>query len=107
MVKHILRSGFLIFAMLFAAGSAFAAGHFHGHSNYRGSYFHGGSRIILAAPIVYPYPRYYYPAVIPEPAEPVTYVEQASNVWYYCASARAYYPYVANCPEEWQQVNPQ
>ena len=24
--------------------------------------------------------------------------------WYYCDSARGYYPYVSNCPEQWRAV---
>ena len=28
----------------------------------------------------------------------------AGDVWYYCASARAYYPYVNNCREPWSMV---
>ena len=32
--------------------------------------------------------------------------EQASN-WYYCNDAKAYYPYVRECPSGWMQVIPQ
>jgi hypothetical protein len=39
-------------------------------------------------------PMYPYP----EPAAP--------QYWYYCDSAGAYYPYVAECPEGWQPVVP-
>jgi len=66
----------------------------------------------------YPYPYSYYqpqPVIVVPPA-PV-YVEQPSprppvasrlpsGYWYYCASARAYYPYVSECPEAWQPVPP-
>jgi hypothetical protein len=27
--------------------------------------------------------------------------------WYWCNSARGYYPYVNSCPEPWQRVEPQ
>jgi Ni/Co efflux regulator RcnB len=37
------------------------------------------------------------PAAPPPPAG-------AANAWYFCASANAYYPYVAQCPEGWQVV---
>ena len=61
----------------------------------------------------YPYyPVPYYPPVpayvAPEP--PAVYIEQGqepdSQVWYYCESARAYYPYAGECPEGWQRVVP-
>jgi hypothetical protein len=67
----------------------------------------------------YYYPPYYYPpAVLTVPASPPTYVEQAPvaapaapapqpGYWYYCAESRAYYPYVNQCPGEWQRVSPQ
>lgn len=28
----------------------------------------------------------------------------SSQNWYYCESARAYYPYVQRCPEKWRPV---
>lgn len=35
------------------------------------------------------------------------YAEPAvAQYWYYCGSAGAYYPYVAECPEGWQPVVP-
>jgi hypothetical protein len=33
-------------------------------------------------------------------------VYSSPGPWYYCASANAYYPYVAECPEGWQTVAP-
>lgn len=64
---------------------------------------------------VYPAPVHYHrPVVVMPPA--VTYVEQspiivstapahpASNLWYYCDGAGAYYPYVRECPGGWQAV---
>jgi hypothetical protein len=53
------------------------------------------------------------------PAEPTVYVERerpateappapvAEQWWYWCSSARGYYPYVGACPEGWQRVAPQ
>ena len=61
-------------------------------------------------PSYYASPYYYPPAVAP--AQPA-YVEQSnpqaapsaeSNSWYYCAESKAYYPYVKQCPSEWQRV---
>lgn len=67
------------------------------------------------------YPRYYspyaYPPVIVSPPPPVTYVEQGSTAassrtpqsgyWYYCETARGYYPYVKTCPAGWLAVAPE
>lgn len=68
-----------------------------------------------------PYPP--YPYVYPPPPvivqEPPVYVQQVPPpapspslppppeiYWYYCASARAYYPSVPQCPEAWIKVPP-
>jgi len=54
---------------------------------------------------VYPPP----PVVVQEP--PV-YIQQeppptpATQYWYYCESAKAYYPTVPACPEPWVKVPP-
>ena len=66
-----------------------------------------------------PYP-YYYPAypsqVVVVPSQPQTYIQQdgtqaapapQQGYWYYCTDARAYYPYVKECPGGWQRVAPQ
>jgi hypothetical protein len=64
----------------------------------------------------YPYYPYYpsYPVYVP--AQPTTYIQQEGvqasppaqqGYWYYCADARAYYPYVKECPGGWQRVAPQ
>jgi hypothetical protein len=63
-----------------------------------------------AYPYAYPYwyPSYYgYPPVV----EPPVYVQQPaasanSTYWYYCASAKEYYPKVENCDEDWIKVPP-
>jgi hypothetical protein len=63
---------------------------------------------------VYPYPDPYTPpvtvinqqppvVVAPQanaPAQP----QQAPQMWYYCNSAKGYYPYVPSCSEGWQAV---
>lgn len=62
-------------------------------------------------PVYYPY-AYYPPAyVVPAPS---AYVEQAPSnvystrpgpsVYYYCAAANGFYPYVRECPGGWEQV---
>jgi hypothetical protein len=67
---------------------------------------------IWGAPF-YPYgyypPYYYEPRTVVVPAQPTRYIEQASpesGYWYYCADAKAYYPYVKDCPGGWQRVSP-
>ena len=57
---------------------------------------------------VYPYPDPYLPPdYLPPPAQPgVVPPPQTPANWYYCNSARGYYPYVTACPEGWQSVPP-
>lgn len=60
----------------------------------------------------YYYPPPYYPPVVVSPPRPTVYIEQGNtqsaegNWWYYCADAKAYYPYVKECPAGWQRVSP-
>lgn len=65
------------------------------------------------APYYYPP---YYPPVVSVPSSPPVYIEQGNAqpaprqseaYWYYCADAKAYYPYVKECPGGWQRVAPQ
>ena len=49
------------------------------------------------APVVIPSAP---PAAVAPPAPVVT------NVWYYCASARQYYPHTPYCPEGWRVIAP-
>lgn len=64
-------------------------------------------------------PYYDYPGTVyvyPEPPDVVEIAppaavapappagQQNQQYWYYCASAKAYYPYVKECPETWQLV---
>ena len=59
-----------------------------------------------------PYYPYYAPAVVYRAPQAPVYVEQGmeapapqpQNSWYYCNDARAYYPYVKECPGGWQRV---
>jgi len=53
---------------------------------------------------------YFYPAPLypyPDPYIPPAVVPSSADHWYYCPSARAYYPYVTECPEGWKPVLPQ
>jgi hypothetical protein len=61
-------------------------------------------------PYWYPPPYYYPPTVVVQP--PPVYIEQPPPApappppayWYYCMSAKAYYPSVPTCPEDWIKV---
>ena len=61
----------------------------------------------------WPYPYWDYPYYGYYPYDPYyaygpqVYIEQApAGYWYYCASARGYYPTVSTCPEPWIRVAP-
>jgi len=71
----------------------------------------------LTAPFAYPYApypaayRYPYPYSSPYAyAAPAAVYATASapapSYWYYCESARTYYPYISTCPEGWMPVVP-
>ncbi len=81
-------------------GLGFGLGLGYGLGYYGGAYY----------PPYYPYP----PAVITAPATPPVYIQQSPPVaqqypngyWYYCTNPEGYYPYIKECPNGWQQVNP-
>jgi outer membrane protein OmpA-like peptidoglycan-associated protein len=57
------------------------------------------------SPYYYPYYPYYYapPEVVYQP--PVATVTQPpAAYWYYCPPAKAYFPYVKECPVSWEAV---
>ena len=101
----------LILVLSGAFASAPALAWHHGHVRF--------GVFIGAPPFPWYYPPYYYyPPAVVVPASPPTYVEQGSEptqplaqqsqaYWYYCADAKAYYPYVKECPGGWQRVIPQ
>ena len=47
----------------------------------------------------YPYPYSYVPPVVSDPNLP-----PPPQNWYFCSSAKTYYPYVQTCPGGWQTV---
>lgn len=106
----------LVLSAAMASGSVMARGRAHFGFYVGGPLFWPGP--YYAPPYYYPpyYSPYYPPAVI-APAAPPTYIEQGgtqaappapqNNWWYYCADAKAYYPYVRECPAGWQRVAPQ
>ena len=69
---------------------------------------------VYAPPVVYAPPpapvivQETPPVYIQQPAAPPAAppVSSAEQFWYYCQSARAYYPTVPNCPESWVRVAP-
>ena len=102
-----------------------------GHSHHHRPAVH--ARVFVGVgPAVWwgPYPYWYYPppyavyappvVYAPPPAPvvvqeaPPMYIQQqapptapaAEQFWYFCQSARSYYPTVANCPEAWVRVAP-
>ena len=111
-------------------GAGSHGGGHHGARSHRGKHFHPGHGrvgVFVGAPVVFggwayppPYyyyrpPAYYYPSapyyppvyIQREYEQPVPEQQPAPAYWYYCADTNAYYPYVKECPEGWQQVVPQ
>jgi hypothetical protein len=111
--------------LLLGSGAALAGGRVYGsvgvYLGGPGPYWGPG----YARPYFYPRPYYpgpfYYPGPYYEPApvvvvppQPQVYIEQgeaavepepeATQYWYYCRSAKNYYPYVKECPGGWQKV---
>jgi hypothetical protein len=98
-------------------GDAGGRRHRHHHHGFRSRVFFGvglGPAFWWGAPTwYYPPPAYVYsppPVVI---REPPVYVQQApatgpleEGYWYYCQSARAYYPTAPSCAEPWVKVPP-
>jgi hypothetical protein len=80
------------------------------HFGYPGPYY-WGPRYWYPPPPVYYYPA---PPVVVAPPAPPVYVERddepappSTRWWYWCPSAKGYYPYVKECPGGWQRVPPQ
>jgi hypothetical protein len=56
-----------------------------------------------AQPVPYSQP-YFAPQAVAPPMAPDPAVQPQAASWYYCDSARGYYPYIAQCPEAWRPV---
>jgi hypothetical protein len=108
----------LLLLLKVPASEGRGGGGHHGGAHGR-SHFHGGRVFVGVGPWwwgpAYPYwyyppPGYYdSPSVVVEEA-PV-YIERSpmthpEGYWYYCPSAKAYYPQVPNCQEPWVPVPP-
>ena len=92
----------------------------------RGRYHsgHSGFGFYFGAPYIYPFPYYnsqyyppayqYYPPITVQPESPPVYIQQTPpttqeyppGYWYYCSKPQGYYPYIKECPDGWQQVEP-
>ena len=87
---------------------------YHGrHEGHRGWWWVAAGVWYFYPSPVYPYPDPYIPPVtviqqtpvVPAPQAPVMVAPQPSaQYWYYCESAKAYYPYVPSCAEGWKSV---
>lgn len=109
-------------------GGYYHGGGYHG-GGYHGGGWYGGTRVYIGGGLGWwgwpgwwgpgywgygwgpPYPYYSAPPVVVDPG-PTTYIQQepappADAYWYYCEKAKAYYPYVKDCPGGWMQVVPQ
>lgn len=94
----------------------------HGWHNGRSGWWWVAGGLWYFYPVpVYPYPNPYVPPLVVEGSPPSTVVIQAPlsqsppppgpeavpqspQNWYYCESAKGYYPYVTSCPSGWQMV---
>lgn len=67
----------------------------------------GGEWFFYPEPVYpYPDPLAYVPlqtVVVPPPPQTIA-PQTVQQLWYYCDSARGYYPYVATCPSGWRAV---
>jgi len=115
---------------VWARGGGHGGGHYGGGwgGHYGGGYGHGGHYghssfgLYFGAPFYsypyyrypYQYPYYYPPAVVTVPSAPPVYIQQSppatrqypAGYWYYCNNPEGYYPYIKECPDGWQQVEP-
>jgi hypothetical protein len=122
----------LVVALFFLPAASHAArgghggghGSWHGGGGWHGGAWHGG--VFIGGPWWWGPPYYYspywyryypppYPPYPPPVVEgPQVYIQQPKEpseaavpgYWYYCASAKAYYPTVQTCPEDWIKVPP-
>ena len=83
----------------------------HHHHHHRFHHRHRGPRVGIGIGLGLgtfwgpDWPYYAYPPVVVAPP-PVVVQPSSPQYWYYCDSAQAYYPYVAQCPSGWRAVSP-
>lgn len=104
-------TGVILAAMVLLLGSVlpghawggYGGHHGYGYHGYGGHYGFGYGHYGYG--YGYPYYSYSVPVVIQQ--EPQVYVQQDPQpYWYYCENAKAYYPYVQQCPNGWIKVVP-
>jgi len=120
-MKKFAVVSFVLSALLLSAvlpDEAWGRGGSRGH-------FSGRGRVVIVGSSYWwgwgPYPYWWYPPpyyyAYPTPVivqEPPVYIQQSAPpvaptpelYWYYCQSAREYYPMVQTCPEPWVKVAP-
>ena len=109
----------LVVLLLAIGALAFTVTPGDAHGHFRGGVFIGVGPYWGPYPYWwYPPPYYAYPTYVYPPSvmveQPPAYLEQqpgapaappaSTAYWYYCASAKAYYPTAPSCPEEWVKV---
>ncbi len=122
--KHVILA--LLSAALGSCSTMASAGPHHHGGGHFGGHFRPGFSFYLGAPMysrpyypAYPYPYYYpyYPReIVTVPVEPPVYIERERSqpqsqqlpegYWYYCNDPAGYYPYIKQCADGWQQVDP-
>jgi hypothetical protein len=124
-MKKIALVAIIILAASLAAPLASEAGGGHSHRFHGHRHGHFHSRVFIGfGPGYwgYPYPYWYYPppvvyapprvvvqeapVYVQQPAAPAAPAPAPEQFWYYCESAKGYYPSVPNCPEQWIKVAP-
>ena len=86
-----------------AKGGKGGGGHGHGGGHHSHGHPHGGhsyryTGVFVGAGFMYWPSAYYWPDYYPG--------VPAVEYWYYCQPYAAYYPYVQECPTDWQPVLP-
>ena len=89
------------------------SGHFGGHRGFprqrHGLVFLGGGPVFYGPywdPYWWDYPPNVIPPAVVVPEPPVYLQRPPQAYWYYCPSARAYYPTVQSCGDAWIAVPP-
>jgi hypothetical protein len=114
-MKKSVSIAFVAMAIALAAvGPSHArGGSGHGHRGFHG---HSHTRVFIGVgPVFYgpywdpywwDYPPYAVAPVVVVPEPPVYLQRPPQAYWYYCPSARAYYPTVQSCADAWVAVPP-
>jgi hypothetical protein len=88
------------------AHSSGGTGAHHSHHRHGGGRGFGHTHAFVATRLVIWPPGYYGASYYPYPYPSYPAATPAVEYWYYCQPYAAYYPYVQECPTEWQPVLP-